>query len=195
MNSVNPNIPIASPLPTWQELDLATLMFMVQSGRAELLDEMVRDQAEKIRYNNERLKELNQAMSEVNQYGESGGTALGEKITALDLQTGETSEMSVGEFLRSRDIALPKSSNLDNLVEGGITLPPEMADAAIYTKEEIALITASIKNSIDSLTSSSQLDMTQLQATMNKYNQTFEALTNFISKYNQTLSSIIGNLR
>ncbi|MDQ5910699.1 MAG: hypothetical protein QG599_2796 [Pseudomonadota bacterium] len=178
METVSNNSPVGLSLPGSGEIDLATLMFSVQSERAKLLDSMVRDQAAKIQYNNERLKELNQAMSLANQYGESGGNLNDVKITALNTTTGKLEETSLQTFLDRR----------------GVTTPNEDKDGK-YSKEEIALVTTNIKNSIDSSTSSSQLDMTQLQSTMNKYNQTFEALSNFISKYYQSLNTITGNMR
>ena len=178
MENVSNNSPVGLSLPGSGEIDLATLMFTVQSERATLLDSMVRDQAAKIQYNNERLKELNQAMSLANKYGESGGDLDNVNITALNTTTGQMETTSLQTFLDRR----------------GVTTPNDDGDGN-YSKEEIALVTTNIKNSIDSLTSTSQLDMTQLQSTMNKYNQTFEALSNFISKYFQSLNTITGNIR
>ena len=52
-----------------------------------------------------------------------------------------------------------------------------------------------LKGFSESMTSTSQLDMAQLQSTMGKYNQTFEQLSNFISKYASSIKSIVGNIR
>ena len=52
-----------------------------------------------------------------------------------------------------------------------------------------------LKAKIEALTSQSQLETTKLQQTINKYNQSFEMLSNFINKYYQSLSTIIQNLR
>ena len=52
-----------------------------------------------------------------------------------------------------------------------------------------------LKSKIESLTSQSQLETTKLQQTINKYNQTFEMLSNFINKYFQSISTIIQNMR
>ena len=169
---------VSGYVPISNEVDLATLMFTVQSERATLLDGMVREQAAKIQYNNERLKELNEAMSKVNNLGESGGNLGDISMQALNPATGQIETMTVQQFLDMKGIETPNEDGDNN-----------------YSKEEIALVTTNIKNSIDSLTSTSQLDMTQLQSTMSKYNQTFEALSNFISKYFQSLQTITGNLR
>ena len=55
--------------------------------------------------------------------------------------------------------------------------------------------TEGLKAKIEALTSQSQLETTKLQQTINKYNQTFEMLSNFINKYYQSLSTVIQNLR
>jgi hypothetical protein len=52
-----------------------------------------------------------------------------------------------------------------------------------------------LKGMQESLTSSSQLEMAQLQSTMGKYNQSFEMLSNFTSKFFQSLNTITGNIR
>ena len=52
-----------------------------------------------------------------------------------------------------------------------------------------------LKARIEALTSQSQLETTKLQQTINKYNQSFEMLSNFINKYYQSLSTLIQNLR
>lgn len=158
-------------------MTLDSLMLAVMSERTTLLDDQVRGQAEQIRYNNERLKELNGAMSMANQFTESGGKPSELSVTALNTTTGQVESMSLKSFMDQRGIEYPDDP--DNY----------------YSKEEWGIVVTNLKNSVDSLTSTSQLDMTMLQSTMNKYNQTFEALSNFISKYNQSLSTITGNLR
>ncbi|MDP0588165.1 MAG: hypothetical protein QS748_02745 [Candidatus Endonucleobacter bathymodioli] len=52
-----------------------------------------------------------------------------------------------------------------------------------------------LKGKIEALTSQSQLETTKLQQTINKYNQSFEMLSNFINKYYQSLNAVIQNLR
>ncbi len=52
-----------------------------------------------------------------------------------------------------------------------------------------------LRSRMEALTSSSQLETTKLQQTINKYNQSFEMLSNFVSKYYQSLNTVIQNLR
>jgi len=52
-----------------------------------------------------------------------------------------------------------------------------------------------IKGYIDTINSTSQLDMIRLQSLMNKYNQAFDMMTNMLSKFGKSKDSIIGNIR
>ena len=71
------------------------------------------------------------------------------------------------------------------------------ANGSVIIMDEATL--ESLKQSIgsftDSLTGNSQLEMTKLQSVMGKYNQSFEQLSNFLSKYQSSLDSITGNVR
>lgn len=159
---------------------LSTLMFSVMSERSEILDKNIRTQIQQTQYNNERLKELNTAMSAVNAMGESGGNLGSSTMQALNTSANPpvVESMSVQAFLNMRGVTTPNSDGDNN-----------------YSKEEIGIVVSNIKNSIDSLTSTSQLDMTQLQSNMTKYNQVFDSLSNMLSKLAQSLQTIIGNLR
>lgn len=53
----------------------------------------------------------------------------------------------------------------------------------------------SLKNQIDALSSSQQMDMLRLQSLSNKRNEAFDVMTNFIKKMQDSRSSIIGNMR
>jgi len=52
-----------------------------------------------------------------------------------------------------------------------------------------------LKGRIDSLNSSSQMDMIRMQSLMNKRNQAFELMTNVLSKFSKNRDAIIGNMR
>jgi len=52
-----------------------------------------------------------------------------------------------------------------------------------------------LKNQIDALSSSQQMDMLRLQSLSNKRNEAFDVMTNFIKKMQDSRSSIIGNMR
>ena len=88
---------------------------------------------------------------------------------------------------------------------GGGDMPEDMvafyrkmgvsADVRWYNEKEWDERMDQLKTKLESLTNQSQLETTKLQQTVNKYNQTYEMLSNFINKYFQSLSTLIQNLR
>lgn len=52
-----------------------------------------------------------------------------------------------------------------------------------------------LKSKLDSLNSTSQMDMIRLQSLSNKRNEAFEQLTNFVQKFAKSRESIISNMR
>lgn len=52
-----------------------------------------------------------------------------------------------------------------------------------------------LKNQIDSLSNSQQMEMLRLQSLSNKRNEAFDIMTNFINKMQDSRSSIINNMR
>jgi hypothetical protein len=63
------------------------------------------------------------------------------------------------------------------------------------SKEQWAALVDNVKTQIDTLSSSSQLDMIKLQGLINKRNQGIEMLTNLVQKFQQTNNTIVGNMR
>ncbi|BBI31174.1 hypothetical protein [Cohnella abietis] len=70
-----------------------------------------------------------------------------------------------------------------------------MAMAIPHTKEELQSLLGQIKAQIDSASNSQQMDMLRLQSITNKRNEAFDLMTNFITKMQESRSSIIGNMR
>lgn len=119
-------------------------------------------------------------------YNESGGRITTDQAMTtekINEVTVETNDVELSEEFKAFLQANPDIAYTDSDGDGKLT-----------TTEYKSLI-SSMESFRDSLTSSSQLEMTMMQSDMNKYNQTFEALSNFISKYNQSLGTITGNLR
>lgn len=52
-----------------------------------------------------------------------------------------------------------------------------------------------IKQQIDTLSNSQQMDMLRLQSLSNKRNEAFDLMTNFIKKMQESRSSVISNMR
>ncbi|MEK4699927.1 hypothetical protein MKX47_10040 [Solibacillus sp. FSL R7-0668] len=62
-------------------------------------------------------------------------------------------------------------------------------------QDELQAQIQDVKNQIDSLSNSQNMDMLRLQSLSNKRNEAFDTMTNFIKKMQESRSSIIGNMR
>lgn len=156
------------------DASLADLAFMVLSERATIMDTAIRTQMKQIENNNIYASDLTAAMNGVNAYSEKGGAL--DKITVID---------SKG---KSKDIAT-------FLTENNISFPAGKKASDSLSKEEIGIVVKAINGKIESLASSTQLDIIQLQSSMTKYNQVFDMLSNILSKLAQSQQTIIGNIR
>jgi hypothetical protein len=147
-------------------MTLDALMLAVMSERAQLLDGQVRNQVDQVRQKNDILKQANHWMAEARKLQNAAGTGC------------STMPANMKAFFSAHGIKWDTKGSDD-----------------LHNKDEWGINIENLKGFTESLTSTSQLDMAQLQSLMGKYNQTFEQLSNFISKYAQSLGSIAGNLR
>ena len=103
-------------------------------------------------------------------------------------------------------LARAKELKADAGTSGTATMPQDMIDfwdslgakyddSDSHNSAEWDVNIEGLKGKIEALTSQSQLETTKLQQTINKYNQTFEMLSNFMNKYFQSISTIIQNMR
>lgn len=143
---------------------LDSLMMRIQTERSIMLDGQVREQAEEIELKNRKLKKANQMV-----------------IDARGLQSEADSTSMMPLEMRNF------------YWENGIEWDKK-GDDYYHSKEEWDLNIANLETFIDSLTSTSQLDMTRLQSIMGKYNQAFEMLSNFVKKYQSSVDSVTRNL-
>lgn len=70
-----------------------------------------------------------------------------------------------------------------------------MSMAIPQTKAGLESLLGQIKSQIDSASNSQQMDMLRLQSITNKRNEAFDVMTNFITKMQESRSSIIANMR
>jgi len=64
-----------------------------------------------------------------------------------------------------------------------------------FTKAQHESLIEALKGKIDSLNSTSQLDMIRLQSLSNKRNEAFDQLSNIVQKLNKARENAIGNMR
>ena len=153
-------------------LSLDALVMSVLTQRAEIIEVQLREQISSIQQKNKELEVANgwltRAKEQKANAGTSGNTDFGDDFKSY--------WESLGAEYQSND----RDGNIAGLQHNS-------ADWDVNIE--------GLKAKIEALTSQSQLETTKLQQTINKYNQSFEMLSNFINKYYQSINTIIQNLR
>ncbi|PTX91920.1 hypothetical protein DB346_23470 [Verrucomicrobia bacterium LW23] len=153
----------------FSKLSLDTIMMMVNSDRANMLDAQVRAKAAQIKAKNDLLVQANNMyaqMKDLQAQAKNAGNGL------------STMPADMRKFADDNGIKTDRTGNDD-----------------LHNKDEWEINLGYMKTFIDNLTSSSQLEMTELQSIMNKFNQTTEGLSNWLSKDSQSKNTIVGNQR
>ncbi|WP_257266650.1 hypothetical protein [Endozoicomonas sp. ONNA2] len=146
---------------------LDALIMGVLTARADILQTQLEDQIASINHKNDVLEEANMYLAKAKEKKAAAGTS-GYSTMSKDMI----------DFWKKMGAATDRSGNDDN-----------------HNSAEWEANIEHMKTKIEALTSQSQLETTKLQQTINKYNQTFEMLSNFINKYFQSISTIIQNMR
>ncbi|MGB0359948.1 MAG: hypothetical protein ACPGEF_00840, partial [Endozoicomonas sp.] len=163
---------------------LDALMLSVLSARADILQNQLEGQIQSIQERNKLLERGNAALAVARNYKAAAG-----------------SSQDAGDIGGTSDLAGAFSALGATWAQGGTLYPGDVPNVAAggaalrYNSSLWDVNIESLKGRIEALTSESQLDTTRLQQTINKYNQTFELLSNFINRYFQSVSSVIQNLR
>lgn len=124
---------------------------------------------------------------------------LEEQIESIN-QKNQTLESANNMLARAKELKAEAGTS------GSVRMPQDMVDfwdslgakyddSDTHNSSEWDVNIEGLKGKIEALTSQSQLETTKLQQTINKYNQTFEMLSNFMNKYFQSISTIIQNMR
>ncbi|WP_062267256.1 hypothetical protein [Endozoicomonas arenosclerae] len=151
---------------------LDALVFSVLSARAEIIEGQLRDQIGSIQEKNAQLEEANdwlaRARAKKAEAGTSGTATFDQEFR--DFWASLNAEFQENDNNTDTPILDHNSADWDVNIEG-------------------------LRARTEGLTSQTQLETTQLQQTINRYNQAFEMMSNFINKYYQSLSTVIQNLR
>ncbi|MDD7805460.1 MAG: hypothetical protein PUP46_07860 [Endozoicomonas sp. (ex Botrylloides leachii)] len=175
-NFINPT-PLELPVDDFEppinlkKVSIDALVMSVLTKRAEIIEVQLRDQISSIQLKNSELEVSNDFLAR----SKEGKANAGDNTSTFTDEFIEYWESIGAEYQRSdRDGGVPglqhRSADWDVNIEG-------------------------LKAKIEALTSQSQLETTKLQQTINKFNQAFEMLSNFINKYYQSINTIIQNLR
>ncbi|MEK0314715.1 hypothetical protein [Cohnella sp. 56] len=155
-------------------MDLETAMMAVQSNRANLLEQQLKEQIESVQAKNDQIAKLNQVLNTLNVVAGRFNSDAGK----------DTPVPNAGSEEKQR------YADVQNAIKNaGLT------DAVPSTKGQLEVYIQQIKSMIDAQSNSQQMDMLRLQSLSNKRNEAFDVMTNFVKKMSDSRSSIIGNMR
>lgn len=179
-------------------MDLETALMAVQNERVKLLDAQLQNQIKEVQNRNEQIAKLNDAMNSLNalvglfKSGKDGATKMQDGGIPDWNKVGTENDNRYNQMRDSMWKAMGEAGvdlNTDKYqlqVDGGISK---------VTKGSLDTAIQAIKNKVDALSNTQQMDMTRLQGMTNKRNEAFDVMTNFIKKMQDSRSSIIGNMR
>lgn len=181
-------------------MDLETAIMLVQTRRANLLEEQLASQINEVKSRNDKISSLNNALTALNAYKNCFKSP--DKATSTEKSTSDAVTIS---FEQKANDALQAAGSPSLGFQGTGQVKQPNGSYAIQTGEGIIgggttvgqLDTAinSIKSQIDAANNSNQMDMLRLQSLTNKRNEAFDIMTNFIKKMQDSRSSILGNMR
>jgi hypothetical protein len=169
--------------------NLETFLLALCADRSNLLNAVSQGQAADMQKTNEKIGKLNKALNELRAVAPSedkkdAGIGMNSQLGFKGLTT-ETIQTLKDNGINYQDFAYGSG----NYTRGGNGTDKLKSDGAWQRMME------SVKTQIDTLSSTSQLDMIKLQGMINKSNQSVEMMTNLVQKFAGTKDKIIGNMR
>ncbi|WP_330926234.1 hypothetical protein [Candidatus Sororendozoicomonas aggregata] len=159
-------------------VSLDALVMSVLTERAEIIEVQLREQIGSIQLKNAELEVAN-------------GWLTRAKAAKTNAGTSDTSSFSATHtYKNAQGVEVTES-----FADYWASLGADSQSGTDHNSADWDVNISGLKAKIEALTSQSQLETTKLQQTINKYNQSFEMLSNFINKYYQSISTIIQNLR
>ncbi len=164
-------------------MDLESAMLLVQSRRAELLESQLTAQMSDLQARNDNIAKLNTLLSDLVKLRPAGTDPLKWANLGADAAQGK----AMFKRLEDAGVTIPRTGE-DRVDEPG---------SGIYDARQktIDAWVEELKGKIDSANGTQQMDMLKLQSLMNKRNEAFDIMTNFIKKMADQRSSILGNMR
>jgi hypothetical protein len=190
------------------DMKLADLVFAVMSKRGNLIENNVRNQVKKVSANNERMRKINDLITKVSLKDQTIAIVdFADPEGAPNWITSERAPLTQDDQDLLADCGVDVD-NLDGFSTDDLWIP-DNDDYTKYHKEKGAkrflhgyrgdapakTISDALQKQASSLSTTSQTDMTTLQSLMGKYNNVYDALSNFINKYGQSLGTTINNVR
>lgn len=152
------------------EGDIETAVMAAYIGRAQMQETQLMDQLKTIQARNASIAELNDVSAKIRAWAKDHKDANGNvNLNNMPNINGR----SVVEILKSYGITFADATKVD---------PSGLCDNTI-------------KATIDNLNSTQQLEMTRMQSLMNKRNEAYDMVTNFVKNCHDKISTVISNMR
>jgi hypothetical protein len=170
-----------------QQVDLGTLMMMLNLDRTENLDKQIALQLDDIQKRNDLIKELTEFLSAARK-AKAGGSDDANNVT----MNGETHPLGgTGNATSEANSWSAKYGISWSDVGGG--RPSDKDKAATWDAKFDANI-ANIKSKIDTLNNDSQMDNIKLQNLLEKRGNAFEMASKVMDTNNQSVQATVRNL-
>ena len=185
------------------ELSVDDALLLVQIDRVRLCEAQLADQINSIRARNEQMKKLNELQTVLTEIkGKFNKTEPDTKFSDIP---NISSELLSGYTADGKEIEKPFLTKMREAAKAwqeagldpsyGAKLSGPLWSKTDFRYKDIEVMTTSVKSQIDSLSSSSQMDMVRLQSLNNKRSEAFDTMTNSLKKQQDNKSSIVGNFR
>ena len=160
---------------TRANMNIPELIMAIQMERANILEQQVMDQMEDMQKRNEWLREANAALAQLR----------------VARPNGTDEVKGYGSFTDANGNSKSVKEWMD---QNGVQIENTGSDSQGKQFEFDAAI-QNLKASIDTANTNSQMDMVRLQGLMDKRNQTFDLMTNTLSKTGKSMDGVVGNMR
>lgn len=178
-------------------------LLLVQIDRVRLCEMQLTDQINSIRSRNEQMKKLNDIQTLLTELkAKFSKTEPDTKFSDID---GIRNELLSGYTADGKEIEKPLLTRMREAAKTwqemgmdpnyGAKLSGPLWNKTDFRYKDLEVMTTSVKSQLDSLSSSSQMDMVRLQSLNNKRSEAFDTMTNSLKKQQDNKSSIVGNFR
>ena len=185
------------------ELSVDDALILVQIDRVRLCESQLTDQINTIRSRNEQMRKLNDIQSVLlkvkGMFDKTEGDAKFTDISGItgkltDGKTTDGKEIEKEPLKEMRAAAKAwQEAGLDPTY--GAKLSGPLWSKTDFRYKDIEVMSTMVKSQIDSMSSSSQMDMVRLQSINNKRSEAFDTMTNSLKKQQDNKSSIVSNFR
>ncbi len=199
-----------------QEQDVETVLLVVESQRARLLETQLAQQIEHIKARNERISKLNDllvTLNDISKYfkGTDGSHKMRDQKGWKDAaktnpKLAETVKAELQKAFDEAGISPKDLAGTQGLIKFSKCSEKKRSWFLAPLREtwgevggikfgQLSYAIEKVRGMIDGLNNSQQTETLRLQSLSNKRNEAYDVMSNFIKKMQDNRSSIVGNMR